>query len=109
MPRSLVALGANLGNRTHSIAQAIAMLRGLEGVTHVAASRLHETSPVGGPPGAERFLHPAVAFDTTLSPPVLHGALARIESQLGRVRGERWSARIIDLDLLLYDELTIDT
>ena len=109
MPRSLVALGANLGDRAATLAQAIELLRRTDGVADLVASTLHETAPIGGAPGQDPFLNAAAAFETTLSPARLHKALAQIESQLGRVRGERWAARAIDLDLLLYGELTINT
>jgi 2-amino-4-hydroxy-6-hydroxymethyldihydropteridine diphosphokinase len=109
MARALVALGANLGNRAATIAQAIGMLRQLEGTTDLKASSVHETQPVGGAPDQQPFLNAAVRFDTTLSPEKLHARLAQIESELGRQRGDRWAARTIDLDLLLYDDLVLDT
>jgi len=109
MPRMLVALGANLGQRKAAIERALELLKrhSTPGSFHV--SRLHETQPVGGPSGQGAFLNAAAAFDTLLSPGALHAEMQKIETELGRQRIERWGARLIDLDLLLYDEQVIIT
>lgn len=104
MATCLVSLGSNLGNRRHLIEQAIARIdaHGLIQVT--ARSRLYETQPIGGPPGQDSFLNAVIRLETSLLAKWLLRFLQETESQLGRVRGERWSARTIDLDLLLYDD-----
>lgn len=103
MPRALVALGTNLGDRHAMLARAI------ERITEVAtgdvsSSKFYETVPAGGPSGQDAFLNAAVVFETRLRPHDLLAALRTIEVELGRVRGERWGARLIDLDILLYDD-----
>ncbi len=70
-------------------------------------SQFYETQPIGGPEGQGAFLNAAAAFDTPLAPEALHAELQKIEIELGRERGERWSARLIDLDLLLYGDRVI--
>src|SRR5262249_40792504 len=77
-------------------------------IQDLALSRFHETAPIGGPPGQEPFINAAAAFDTTLSPESLHALLGQIERDLGRTAGDRWAARAVDLDLLLYGEAVVE-
>jgi 2-amino-4-hydroxy-6-hydroxymethyldihydropteridine diphosphokinase len=67
-----------------------------------------ETPPIGGPAGQDAFLNGSALLSTSLAPQPLLAELQQIEEQLGRIRGERWGARVIDLDLLLFDQLAID-
>lgn len=69
-----------------------------------ASSRLYRTAPVGGPPGQPDYLNAALHVRTTLDPHALLQALHRLEDQAGRERRERWEARVLDLDLLLYGD-----
>ena len=71
-------------------------------------SRIYQTEPVG-PIDQRPFLNAAVELETTLEPSALLDGLQAIESRCGRVRKERWGPRTIDLDLLLYDQLTMKT
>ena len=108
MTTSLIAFGANLGNRVESLDQSCQRLSSHEEITLVARSRPYQTSPIGGPAGQEDFLNAALLVDTSLSPQQLLLLLQTIETELGRERQQRWDQRPIDLDLLLYDTLTID-
>jgi 2-amino-4-hydroxy-6-hydroxymethyldihydropteridine diphosphokinase len=107
--RALVGIGANLGDRRQSIARALELLADDPAIASVRTSGLHATSPVGGPSGQPEYLNAAATLDTSLSPEALHALLERIETTLGRRREARWGPRPIDLDLLLYDELTLRT
>jgi 2-amino-4-hydroxy-6-hydroxymethyldihydropteridine diphosphokinase len=109
MPRSLVALGSNLGDRGKALSRAVELLRANPRIPSLTCSRFHETAPIGGAPGQGPFLNAAVCLETTLPPLALHAALRHIEGSLGRQRGERWAPRAIDLDLLLYGDLVLDT
>ncbi len=109
MAHALVALGSNLGDRAALLAMATQQLAATSGVRLIAASGLNATSPIGGPTGQGEFLNAAALVETSLSPEQLLAELHSIESRLGRTRAERWDARTIDLDLLLYDDLIIDT
>jgi 2-amino-4-hydroxy-6-hydroxymethyldihydropteridine diphosphokinase len=109
MAAALIAIGSNLGDRQRILDDAVVQLAALPGIRLVAKSRWHATRPVGGPPGQGEFLNGAALIETTLSPEQLHAALKQIESDAGRKRAERWAPRTLDLDLLLYDELVIDT
>ncbi|TWT33099.1 2-amino-4-hydroxy-6-hydroxymethyldihydropteridine diphosphokinase [Blastopirellula retiformator] len=109
MPDSLIALGANLGDRRQTLDSAIDMLRSIDGVSDLVVSRYHGTAPIGGPDGQPEFLNAAARFSTTLSAEQVHARLIAIEEEHGRVRVERWGARRLDLDLLLFDQRQIMT
>lgn len=109
MPSSLIALGANLGDREQTLNAAIERLGALEQTVALSRSRWHETAPVGGPPNQGPFLNAAVRLETTANAEQLHLAMRQIELDLGRRRVERWEARPIDLDLLLYADQVIET
>jgi 2-amino-4-hydroxy-6-hydroxymethyldihydropteridine diphosphokinase len=107
MPTAYIALGANLGDRTRNIETAIAALRATPGVKVEQVSALIETPAVGGPPDSPPFLNAAAELETTLAPRALLDRLLEIEHEIGRERREKWGPRVIDLDLLLYDDQII--
>jgi 2-amino-4-hydroxy-6-hydroxymethyldihydropteridine diphosphokinase len=109
MANCLIALGSNLGDRAAHLRQAVEELARTTGVQVVARSAWHETRPVGGPDAQPAYLNGAVLASTRRDPATLWAELTRIERQLGRVRDQRWEARTIDLDILLYDRVTVDT
>lgn len=105
MPHCLVALGSNLGSRREYLRQALTALDRLPQTQVTARSRWRETAPIGGPPGQTAFLNGAVRLETRLEPGQLHQHLQSIEAAADRQRRERWAARTLDVDLLLYDQL----
>lgn len=105
----LISLGANLGDRAETLERAVAQLASRPAIHVTACSRWHETQPVGGPAGQPAFLNGALLLETSVGPFELLARLHEIESNLGRTRGKRWDARSIDLDLLLFDGLVLDT
>jgi 2-amino-4-hydroxy-6-hydroxymethyldihydropteridine diphosphokinase len=102
-----VGLGANLGPREVTLLRAVDLLGEADGVDVVAVSQLRETAPVGVV-DQPRFLNGAVRVETTLPPRALLDLLLELERSLGRVRGERWGPRTVDLDLLVYGKERID-
>ena len=104
-----IALGANLGDRRANIARAIDLLRSTPGITVTKVSDLIETAAVGGPPDSPPYLNGAAELQTTLDPEPLLDRLLAIEAEIGRVRRQKWEARLIDLDLLLYGNQIIRT
>lgn len=106
MPRAFVGLGSNLGDRAANLRKAVASLREAPGVAVKRVSSFVETRPWGGPPQPD-FLNAAAQLETHLAPRDLLQVLLTIEARLGRARGERWGPRVIDLDLLLYDDETV--
>lgn len=106
-----LGLGSNLGDRLSAMRRAVSTLDDQARVQvdfETGVASLYETSPVGGPPGQSPFLNSVVRIFTTLSAPDLLDAVMSIETSLGRVRRRRWGERAIDIDLLLYDNLTIN-
>ncbi len=101
--RAFLALGSNLGDRWGHLRQALAHLRGV-----VAVSAVYETEPVGGPPGQGPYLNAVVELDTALTPRQLLEVAHRLEAAAGRVRGERWGARPLDVDVLLVGDVAVD-
>jgi 2-amino-4-hydroxy-6-hydroxymethyldihydropteridine diphosphokinase len=105
VPHAFLGLGANLGDRLATLQRAVDLLDA-EGVHADASSRIWETDPVGGPAGQPLFLNAVIWVQTDLSPEDLLAACQRVEAALGRVRKVRWGPRTIDVDVLLYDEVT---
>jgi len=109
MPRTLISLGANLGNVRESMQAAKRLLSDTFGATNIALSQLYRTPPIGGPDGQGDFLNAVAAIETDRSVWEVWEIIKGIESNLGRQRQLRWEARRIDIDLLLYDQHRIWT
>ena len=103
--RAYVGVGTNLGDRERNVEAAVGALGELG--TIAAISRLYRTEP-WGMTDQPWFLNGVVALETERAPRELLGALVAIERLLGRTQGERWGPRVIDLDLLVYDDRAID-
>lgn len=104
---ALIGLGSNLGDRKAHLDSAVVGLASVLGVAVQAVSSYHETTPVGGPAGQGAFLNAAAALETSLTPDELLAALQSIEAAEGRIRSDRWGARTLDLDLLVYGDRRI--
>jgi 2-amino-4-hydroxy-6-hydroxymethyldihydropteridine diphosphokinase len=109
MPTCLIGLGSNQGDRGEMLSAALVALAAEPHSRVVSHSAWRETAPVGGPVGQPPYLNGAATLQTSLVPPELLRCLQDIESRLGRQRQQRWGPRSIDLDLLLYDEVVLDT
>ena len=104
--RVFIALGTNLGDRKENLRIALASL---ESFAHLlACSGVYETPPWGFT-DQPWFLNMAVEGDTNLSPYDLLTRLKQLERDLGREPGFRYGPRLIDLDILFYDELILET
>ena len=103
--RAYVGVGSNLGDRWGTLALAARALRAAPGVSVVRASRVWDSAPMGPP--QPRYLNAVLELETELSPEVLLSVLQDVERQAGRVRGARWGARTLDLDLLLQGVLVV--
>jgi 2-amino-4-hydroxy-6-hydroxymethyldihydropteridine diphosphokinase len=101
---AFVGIGTNAGDRTGNLSRALDELRNVG--TLAAISSMYRTAPWGHLDQPE-FLNLVASLRTELSPHDLLDAFLAIERRLGRTAGERWGPRIVDLDLLLYDDLTI--
>ncbi len=102
MANVTVALGSNLGDSVSTLAAAIERLDDL-GVV-VAVSSAYQSAAIGGPEQAD-FINLVCLMTTELPPHEFLAGLHEIEAEHGRERVERWGARTLDLDLILYDDL----
>jgi 2-amino-4-hydroxy-6-hydroxymethyldihydropteridine diphosphokinase len=103
--RAYVGAGANLGDPAASVERALAALGALGLVTR--SSSLYRTRPWGKTDQPD-FVNAAAMLETDLEPRALLAALKDLERRLGRVETERWGPRLIDLDLLAFDEVELD-
>jgi 2-amino-4-hydroxy-6-hydroxymethyldihydropteridine diphosphokinase len=106
MAEVVLALGSNLGERIGNLREALVAL-GARGVTVDRVSSVWETAPV--PADQPMYLNAVVAGKTRMEPAELLELLKTIERELGRTPGRRWGPRPIDLDILFYDALEMDS
>ncbi|KAB0440867.1 2-amino-4-hydroxy-6-hydroxymethyldihydropteridine diphosphokinase [Lysinibacillus fusiformis] len=103
-----LSIGTNIGERYENLQQAVALLREKENIEVVRVSSVYETAAVGYTDQAD-FLNIAVHLKTDASSTEMLKICQSIEQELGRVREFRWGPRIIDLDILLYNQENIET
>jgi len=102
-----LGIGTNLGNRESNLKEAVAGIKEYIGPV-VKSSSVYETEPWGFQTG-DVFLNMVLKVETKLTPSGLLGRILMIESLSGRVRGEKhYSSRVIDIDILLYEDMIID-
>lgn len=106
MATAYLSLGTNLGDRARNLISALEEIARLPASRTVRVSSVYETEPVLPPsvPPQHEYLNLVAEIETGLSPEDLLSRLLAIESRLGRTRREKNESRIIDIDLLLYDE-----
>lgn len=103
-----LSLGANLGDRKGHLEAAIAALDALSGVRVVMVSSIYETEPVG-PVEQPAFFNAAAEIETALGPLALLNAVKALEKQLGRTPSEPWGPRVIDIDLVMWEDNVAET
>ncbi|MBE9503395.1 MAG: 2-amino-4-hydroxy-6-hydroxymethyldihydropteridine diphosphokinase, partial [Proteobacteria bacterium] len=101
-----LALGSNMGDRIENVRSALDALNDRADINIIARSSFYETEPVGVTEQAE-FINAAIRIKTSLSPRALLKLVKSIEKALGRVKTVRWGPRVIDIDILLYDDLIL--
>jgi 2-amino-4-hydroxy-6-hydroxymethyldihydropteridine diphosphokinase len=102
-----LGIGTNLGSREINLERAIESIGEFIGPV-IKSSSIYETEPWGFQSN-EEFLNQVVMVKTDVNPSGLLGRILMIESTLGRVRGEkRYESRLIDIDILLYDDIIVD-
>ncbi|MCB1412934.1 MAG: 2-amino-4-hydroxy-6-hydroxymethyldihydropteridine diphosphokinase [Xanthobacteraceae bacterium] len=110
MGRALIALGGNVGDVRATFDKAITNIRGMAQGILLARSSDYATPPWGNVE-QDRFVNACIEVETALDPHALLFTLHRIEKRFGRDRAheQRWGPRTLDLDLIAYDEMSIDT
>lgn len=107
MPIVHIGIGSNLGNREENCRNALRLISEKAG-SLIKQSSMYETQPWGVKDQPE-FVNMAVEIETQAEPAVLLGILKGIEQELGRKETSRWGPRTIDLDILFYNDLVIET
>ncbi len=109
MSRVWLALGSNQADPLQQVRNALAALAALPATRLLSCSAFYRTPPYG-PQDQPDYLNAAVALETELLPEQLLDHTQRIELEQDRVRnGLRWGARTLDLDIMLFDNLTLAT
>jgi 2-amino-4-hydroxy-6-hydroxymethyldihydropteridine diphosphokinase len=108
MHRVYIGLGSNLGDRKANIREAEEKLAALAETRIVKASSLYESEPLGN--AKTWFVNSVLEIETEFEADDLLKRTKAIETAMGRkrVKGKRWGSRIIDLDLLLFDNQTVN-
>lgn len=102
-----LSLGSNLGDRARNLREAISRLQALGTLT--ATSSIYETEPVEVEESQPRYFNCAVAVETELAPQQLLKGVLAIEQEMGRRRSGRKSARSIDIDIVLLDDVAMES
>ncbi|TAL29108.1 MAG: 2-amino-4-hydroxy-6-hydroxymethyldihydropteridine diphosphokinase [Nitrospirae bacterium] len=107
MATIFIGIGSNLGNREDNCRKAINLLKE-NGIAVKKQSSTYETEP-WGVKEQPKFINMAIEAETNKKPEDLLGILKNIENQMGRTKSVKWGRRVIDLDILLYDDLIVET
>jgi 2-amino-4-hydroxy-6-hydroxymethyldihydropteridine diphosphokinase len=105
---AFLGLGSNVGERRKNLDAAVGLIAKTGGVDVVSSSSVYETEPVGVT-DQPLFLNLVIEIETALSPGELLVRLKRIEGRMGRVDAVRWGPRIIDIDILLFGGMVVET
>jgi len=105
---ALLSFGSNLGNRHKTLHDAWYVLERTDNIQPVRLSPFYETESVGGPVGQPKYINAVGIIQTSMPPMELLYTLQKIECEFGRIRTERWGARTLDIDILLYEDRIVD-
>ena len=106
---AIISIGSNIGDKLANCKRAISALGGLEGIKDISCSQFYRTAPVDYL-DQDWFVNAALQIKTTLAPKELLSALQLIQRQAGRLKDPiRFGPRIIDLDIIFYDSLIINS
>jgi 2-amino-4-hydroxy-6-hydroxymethyldihydropteridine diphosphokinase len=108
MVKCAIALGSNLGDSLNILQNSLTVLNQVPGINLKSVSSWYRTTPMGTNQPQPDYLNGCALLDVELTPEELLVILQATELQFGRVRTERWGARTLDLDLLLYDNLVLN-
>lgn len=108
MDKVFIGLGSNLDDPLLQLKKAIEELKKVKTLTFINVSNFYSSPPMG-PQDQPDFINAVIEITTNLSAEQLLDVLQKIEHQQGRVRKERWGARTLDLDILLYGNDVITT
>ncbi|RJQ41124.1 MAG: 2-amino-4-hydroxy-6-hydroxymethyldihydropteridine diphosphokinase, partial [Nitrospiraceae bacterium] len=105
MPIVSISIGSNLGDREENCRKTIKLLKE-KGIVVKKQSSMHETKP-WGVKDQPKFINMAIEVETDKKPAEFLRVLKEIEREIGRKESVKWGPRIIDLDILFYDDLIL--
>jgi 2-amino-4-hydroxy-6-hydroxymethyldihydropteridine diphosphokinase len=108
LAKAYLSLGSNLGDRLSNLKIAVLKMEESDSITLLESSPVYETEPVGKE-DQPWFLNSVALVETSIEPLSLLDDLLGIEKAMGRQREVKWGPRNVDLDILLYDDLIIDS
>lgn len=109
MKQVFIGVGSNLADPEQQIRHAVLALKSIENTQFIQSSSLYFSRPMG-PQDQPDYMNAVVELSTNLSPLALLDQLQKIETQAGRVRkGDRWGARILDLDIIIFADQVINS
>jgi 2-amino-4-hydroxy-6-hydroxymethyldihydropteridine diphosphokinase len=106
--KAYFCLGANLGDPEAQIRKAVRLLNADYRIQVLRKSSLIKTKPYGKTDQPD-FWNQVVEVETDYLPQELINIILQTESNLGRVRGEKWGPRLIDIDILMYEDLVLES
>ncbi|WP_250656489.1 2-amino-4-hydroxy-6-hydroxymethyldihydropteridine diphosphokinase [Alkalimarinus coralli] len=106
--RVYIGLGSNLNEPANQLRQALVTLEQHPHITLVVHSSFYGSKPVG-PQDQPDFVNAVALLETSLTPEALLEALKLIEKRQGRIKKRHWGERTIDLDILLFGDIVMDT
>lgn len=104
---AFIGIGSNLGDKSKNIEDAIRLVSELDSTKVVKISSFYKTEPVGYV-DQDWYVNAVIKIVTNLPPKELLSSLLKIEKDLGREREKKWGPRIIDLDILFYEDLIVN-
>jgi 2-amino-4-hydroxy-6-hydroxymethyldihydropteridine diphosphokinase len=108
MSIAYLGIGSNIGNRQMNFKEAVRRLNAKDDIEVIERSSFYPTRPAGGPP-QEDYLNGVLKIETPIPPEKLLQTLKDTEEDMGRIPAGRDHARIIDIDILLYDDMILRT
>lgn len=109
MKQAVIELGSNIGNRVDNIRKAILSIERLPKTLVLDVSKYYETEPFSVPDKQNNYINCCIKVSTDLLPYTLLGACLGIEAAMGRLRPFKNASRIIDIDLLIYENEIVNT
>lgn len=106
--KAIIGIGTNIGDRYTNIKNAVSALELVPGVSVIRESSVYETEPWGYT-DQDGFYNNVIEVETEKSPQALLGICLGIEAGMGRIRAFKYGPRVIDLDLLFYEDRVLDT
>lgn len=103
-----LGLGSNLESPAEQLRAARAAIANVSGISEISFSSLYRSPPMGGKQQPD-YVNAVMAIETKLSPLELLTVTQRIENEHGRVRSERWGARTLDIDILLFGDEVLNS